>query len=193
MAQDLFGRDAGPIDFRSMMNSLNGKVSQVLETKDSITEAAMKEVAAAVKIVAEKIDSNFQKEQENVARYCETVIEMLRNVNSPKAKQNGKKDRYESADVKLTRKAVEKIQQMGASPNTFWVGVGHFGNQGMKQLKQLMIDCGVCGSSDRVVNAINNAQKDTRNVNSSKTTFSNMGNGGGGNRKLIVTDGDGDE
>lgn len=190
MAQDLFGRDTGPIDFRSMMHSLNGKVSQVLETKDSSTEAAMKEVAAAVKTVAEKIDSNFQKEEENVARYCESVLEMLKDIRTPKSKSgNSKKDRYESADIRLTRKAVEKIQQMGASPNTFWVGVGHFGNQGMKQLKQLMIDCGVCGSSTRIVAAINNAQKDTRNINNSKTTFSNMNGGGNkGNSKLIVSD-----
>jgi hypothetical protein len=148
MAQDSFGRDAGNIDVRSMMQSLSGQVSQILETKDTNAEAALARVVDAVKEVASRIDSNYQQEEQSAAQWFKSVINSFKSTHKSQSKDSKSQYKNESLDVKLIRKAVQEIRNMGASPHTFWVGVGHFGNQGLKQLKQVLTECGICDCKD---------------------------------------------
>ena len=159
MAQDLFGRDAGNVDVKSMFQSLNSKVSQILETRDTNAETAMAKVVDAVNQVAAKIDATAQKAATDAATFANAVIRCHQDVFKRSGKEGEKKYKGESVESKLTRKAVQQIVKMGASPNTFWVGVGHFNQKAMNQFKKVLVDCGVCGSGDRIVNAVNQASK----------------------------------
>lgn len=158
MAQDLFGRDAGDVNVKSMFQSLNSKVSQILETRDTNAETAMAKVVDAVNQVAAKIDATAQKAATDAATFANAVIRCYQDIHKSGG-QGSKKTKGESIESKLTRKAVQQIVKMGASPNTFWVGVGHFNQKAMNQFKKVLVDCGVCGSGDRIVNAVNQASK----------------------------------
>ena len=151
MATDSFGRDAGNIDARSMMQSLSGKVSQILETKDTNAEAALARVVDAVNEVAAKIDANFQRDEQSASNWFKSIIDCFTKTKTSQSKENKNQYKNESSDVRIIRKAVQQIRNMGASPNTFWVGLGHFSARGMSQLKQVLVDCGVCGSGDAII------------------------------------------
>lgn len=74
MSQDLFGRDAGNVDAKSMMQSLSGKVSQILETKNTNAETALAKVVDAVNQLAAKFDAGAQKESNDAAMFANSVI-----------------------------------------------------------------------------------------------------------------------
>ena len=154
MATDSFGRDAGNIDARSMMQSLSGKVSQILETKDTNAEAALARVVDAVNEVAAKIDANFQRDEQSASNWFKSIIDCFTRTKTSQSKENKNQYKNESSDVRIIRKAVQQIRNMGASPNTFWVGLGHFSARSMSQLKQVLVDCGVCGSGDAIIDQL---------------------------------------
>ena len=173
MAQDLFGRDAGNLDVKSMMGSLNGQVAQVLETKDVGAEAAMEKVFEAVEAVAAKLDLNAQKDAAEASSYAKEVISAYTDVYKKETKDDQKKKKFETLESKLTRKAIQKITKMGSSPHTFWIGVGHFHGQAIQQLKSVfsssLIDCGLCGVGSRVSDAVTDASKEASKTHANVT------------------------
>lgn len=103
MAQDLFGRDAGNVDVKSMFQSLNSKVSQILETRDTNAETAMAKVVDAVNQVAAKIDATAQKAATDAATFANAVIRCHQDVFKRSGKEGEKKYKGESVESKLTR------------------------------------------------------------------------------------------
>jgi len=159
MAQDLFGRDAGNVDAKSMMQSLSGKVSQILETKDTNAETALAKVVDAVNRLASKIDPGAKEESNGVERFANSVIQCYQEIFKKSGKEGEKRYKGESVEAKLGRKAIQQIVKMGASPNTFWVGIGHFNQKAISQFKRVLVDCGICGSGAKIVDTLNQTAK----------------------------------
>jgi hypothetical protein len=177
MALDNFGRDAGNIDVKSMMSSLNSQVTEVesddksiigFKSKpkesdnkdDGISEDKFSKLIDAVREIASKIDSSFDEEKEKSKSWAESVLGMFNKLFVPKEENKDKR----SAELRSIRKSVNQIVRMGASPNTFWVGVGHFSPRAISDIRKALADCGLCGSTSRITEAIAETSKGTQNA-----------------------------
>lgn len=179
MAQDLFGRDVGDLNGRSLFQSLNSRVEKIVSTKDETAEIALNKVVEAVKALEAKIVKSADQITDSAAEFANAAINAHRQISKTDGRQAEKQSKFDSAETKLLRKSVQAIEKMGGSPNTFWVGVGHFNPKAISQLKKILVDCGLCGSTSRVVDAINTGNKKARSrdvVNS----VSGVGLGGPG-------------
>lgn len=178
MAQDLFGRDAGNVDSKSMMQSLSGKVSKILETKSSNAETALAKVVDAVNELSAKFDSSAQQESAEAAKFANSVIQCYKDIFKRSGKDGDKKHKVESVEAKLGRKAMQQIVKMGASPNTFWVGIGHFHQKAINQLKRVLVDCGLCGTSGKIHEDLARAEKRDKSREATRNVASaGMNNG----------------
>lgn len=140
-----------------MLQSLKSQVSQVLENKNEGEASALTKVVDAVKEVTAKIDASAQQQARDAANFAKSVIDSYKSVFRKDSKDDQKQGRIDTVETQLIRKSVEQIVKMGASPNTFWTGVGHFHPKAVGQIKKVLADCGICGSTNRIANAVASA------------------------------------
>ena len=199
MATDLFGRETGNADVKSMVSSLSGEVTKILETKDVGAEATMSKVLDAVEQLATRIDSGANKEAGEISDFADSVISSYKDIYKRQNKDDQKLSKSETMESRLGRKATERIVKMGASPHTFWTGVGHFDNQAISQLKKVfsssLIDCGLCGTGarlDKMAQSASNSQNKQNATQSMGSTSSDSGGvmnspQGGGSSHFMMT------
>lgn len=184
MAIDSFNRDVGAVDASSMLTSLSGQVKKIVETRDTNAEAALAEVTKAVHKLTERMDRHAANDAKSAAFYAQQLLKFHQGTDK-KEKVTGQKE-FKSlhATNKASQIALEKVVKMASSPNTFWVGVGHFNNKAISQFKKIMVDCGICrgGSRAAAAAAIQAERRMSRTaaLRSERSAMSSVGNGGGG-------------
>ena len=193
MAIDNLGRDVGgSFPTEALVQGLTKNVSEVVkegnaqsfagfDSRDSASAAKFDNLLQATKDVASVVGDNLGKSSKDAEAYARQVIETFQNVFKFKAKQDAKGQKEQLGFSKDAVALIDKIYKMGKSPNTFWVGLGHFHPQAITQMQKVLKDCGLCRGGNRATEAVEKAH-----AQNSKGDIAALAGGSGGSSDVII-------